>query len=428
MDAADGLATVQAHASAGRGRRRAQPSLQAGVQLVAVYLKRTEETVSRSPHASPAGPLNLPERLLCGPGPTNVEPSVLAAMNKPMLGHMDPVLGEALLEVVEMLRAVYGVTDGVTLPLQATGMSGMEMGITSLVEPGDVVIVANAGFFGTRIAQMAVRHGAQVVEVAGEWGQIVPPAALLETLDRHPQARLLAVVHAETSTGAQYPLAELGAALQGRDTLLFADCVTSLGGIPLAFGDYGIDFAYSCTQKALGAPPGMSPVAFSERALERARSNPRPATFSFDIDMLINYWITRPASYHHTAPILHIYALHEALRHTLDEGLEARWARHELAGRHFQSGLRDRGLGLLADPEHQLPHLSAVRVPSGIDGKRVQGRLLSEHGIEVGGALGSGSPAIWRVGLMGPNASVAVADRVLAAFDAVLEDERSLAA
>ncbi|MEA2330099.1 MAG: alanine-glyoxylate transaminase / serine-glyoxylate transaminase / serine-pyruvate transaminase [Thermoleophilaceae bacterium] len=352
----------------------------------------------------------------------NVEPSVLEAMRAPMLGHLDPAFHELLHEVVDMLRVVYGVEGGATLPLQATGMSGMEAGIVSLVDPGDVVIVGHAGFFGNRIAQMAARHGAEVVEVTSEWGETVPTEALVGALDQHPQARLVAVVHAETSTGAQYPLAELGAELRGRETLLFADCVTSLGGIPLAFSEWGVDFAYSCTQKALGAPPGMSPIAFSDRAMERLRERKRPVPFSLDVELLLKYWVERPVAYHHTAPILHIYALHEALRHTLEEGLEARWARHETAGRHLQAAIRERGLELLAAPDRQLPHLTAVRVPDGVDGKRVQQRLLDEHGIEVGGGLGPDAPAMWRIGLMGVNASVPVADRVLAGLDAVLAD------
>jgi alanine-glyoxylate transaminase / serine-glyoxylate transaminase / serine-pyruvate transaminase len=376
---------------------------------------------------SPATPLSPPVRLLCGPGPTNVEPSVLDAMREPMVGHLDPAFHELMLELVEMLRAVYGVEDGIALPLQATGMSGMESGITNLVSPGDVVIVGYAGFFGRRIARMAARHGAEVVEVTRDWGEVVPNEALLEALDRRPEARLLAVVHAETSTGAQHPLEQLGAALKGRDTLLFADCVTSLGAIPLSFGEWGIDFAYSCTQKALGAPPGMSPIAFSARALERARAREHAVPFSFDVELLLDYWVERPATYHHTAPILHIYALYQALRHALEEGLEARWARHEAAGRHLQAAVRERGFELLADPDHQLPHLTAVRVPDGVDGSGVQQRLLDEHGIEVGGGLGPDAPPMWRIGLMGPNASIDVADRVLAAFDAVLAGEPAAA-
>jgi alanine-glyoxylate transaminase/serine-glyoxylate transaminase/serine-pyruvate transaminase len=381
--------------------------------------------------ASIAPALSPPKRLLTGPGPSNVEPSVLAAMQQPMLGHLDPVFHERLLELVDMLRAVYGVEgDDLTLPLQSTGMSGMETGIVNLVEPGDVVIVGYAGFFGRRIAQMAARHGATVVEVTRPWGEIVPNDALLEALDEHPEARLLAVVHAETSTGAQHPLQELGAALQGRDTLLFADCVTSLGGIPLAFSEWGIDFAYSCTQKALGAPPGMSPIAFSSRALARAREKKQkaPVPFSFDIELLQDYWIKRPIVYHHTAPILHIYALYQALRHTLTEGLEARWARHEAVGRHLQAAIGARGFDLVADGAHQLPHLTAVRVPEDLDGKAVQTRLLDDHDIEVGGGLGPDAPPMWRIGLMGANASIDVADQVLAALDTVLAQERSLVA
>jgi alanine-glyoxylate transaminase/serine-glyoxylate transaminase/serine-pyruvate transaminase len=372
-----------------------------------------------------AAQLNPPARLLCGPGPTNVEPSVLRAMQSPMVGHLDHVFHDLLLELVRMLRSVYGVEDGVALPLQATGMSGMEMGIVNLVEPGDVVIVGHAGFFGHRIAQMAARHGATVVEVTGDWGEIVPVDELLDTLEQHPQARLLAVVHAETSTGAQYPLAELGAALRDGDTLLFADCVTSLGAIPLAFSEWGVDFAYSCTQKALGAPPGMSPIAFSERALARARARTRPTPFSFDVELLLDYWVKRPVTYHHTAPVLHIYALYEALRHALSEGLEERWARHERAGRHLQAAVAGRGLEILADGVHRLPHLTAVRVPDGVEGARVQRRLLDEHDIEVGGGLGPDAPAMWRIGLMGPNATIETADRVLTAFDRVLAEEQA---
>jgi alanine-glyoxylate transaminase / serine-glyoxylate transaminase / serine-pyruvate transaminase len=346
-------------------------------------------------------------------------------MQQPMLGHLDPAFHDLSLELVEMLRGVYGVVDGVTLPLQATGMSGMEAGIVSLVEPGDVVIVGHAGFFGNRVAQMAARHGAQVVEVTRPWGEVVPVDALLEALDGHPGARLVAVVHAETSTGAQYPLAELGVALRGTETLLFADCVTSLGGIPLRFSDWGLDYAYSCTQKALGAPPGMSPIALSDRAMARVRTNPRPTPFSFDIELLLAYWKKRPITYHHTAPILQIYALYEALRQALNEGLEARWERHRMAGEYLQSEIHDRGLELLADPNHQLPQLTAIRVPDAVDGKAVQQRLLVDHGIEIGGGLGPDAPPMWRIGLLGPNASIEVAAQVLEALDAAVEIERS---
>jgi alanine-glyoxylate transaminase / serine-glyoxylate transaminase / serine-pyruvate transaminase len=269
--------------------------------------------------------LQPPERLLCGPGPTNVDPAVLDAMRRPMLGHLDPDLHDILLDVVAMLRRVYRMPDGLVLPLHCTGTAGMEAGIANLVEPGDTVIVGQCGFFGRRISEIARRHGAEVVAVDADWGECVSNDALLDELDRHPGARMVAVVHAETSTGIEHPLAELGAALRGRDTLLMADCVTSLAGVELDVGAWGVDFAYSCTQKCLAAPPGMSPIAVSERALERLRSRTTPVPFSFDLLLLERYWIDRPVTYHHTAPILGIYALHEALRSVLVEGLEARW-------------------------------------------------------------------------------------------------------
>jgi alanine-glyoxylate transaminase/serine-glyoxylate transaminase/serine-pyruvate transaminase len=348
---------------------------------------------------------------------------VLEAMQKPMLGHLDPDLHDILLDVVAMLRRVYRMPDGLVLPLHCTGTAGMETGIATLLEPGDTVIVAQCGFFGRRIVQIAERHGARVVTVEADWGECVSNEALMEALDREPGARMVAVVHAETSTGVEHPLAELGALLRHRDTLLMADCVTSLAGVRLDVGAWGVDFAYSCTQKCLAAPPGMSPLAVSERALERLRSRRTPVPFSFDLLLLEKYWIERPVTYHHTAPILSIYALHEALRSVLSEGLEARWERHAEAAGHLQAAVESRGLELLADAEHRLAPLTAVRVPDGVDGKAVQGRLLREHGIEVGGGLGPDAPAMWRIGLMGQNATTETADRVLEALDAALADE-----
>ena len=369
--------------------------------------------------------LHPPERLLCGPGPTNVDPAVIDAMRQPMLGHLDPVLHQILLEVVSMLRATWRMPDGLVLPLHCTGTAGMETGIANLLEPGDTAIVAQCGYFGRRISEIARRHGASVVEVDADWGEAVPNERLIEALDRHPQARMLAVVHAETSTGVEHPLAELGEAMRDRETLLMADCVTSLGGVPLETGQWGIDFAYSCTQKCLAAPPGMSPLAVSEKAMERIRTRRTPVPFSFDLLLLERYWIERPAAYHHTAPVLAIYALHEALRLALAEGLEARWERHAEAAGHLRKELETRGLQVLADPDHRLAPLTAVRVPAGVEGKAVQGRLLQEHGIEVGGGLGPDAPAMWRIGLMGRNASIETADRVLQALDATLSAERA---
>jgi len=372
--------------------------------------------------------LDPPQRLLAGPGPSNVEPAVLEAMQKPMLGHLDPDLHEILLELVDFQRRVYNAGSGLVFPHQATGSSGMECGLVNLLEPGDTAIVAVTGFFGNRIARMAERTGAKVVEVRADYGQIAPNEALLDAIDANPDARLVAVVHAETSTGVRHPVEELGRELQrrGSDTLLFVDCVTSLGAHPVEFDAWGFDYAYSCTQKALAAPPGMSPVAISDRALERVAARKTPVPFTFDLDLLRKYWIDRPITYHHTAPILHIYALHEALRQVTAEGLEARWQRHTEAGRALQSGLIERGFELLAEPEHQLGPLTAPRVPEGVDAKAVQTSMLVDHGIEIGGGLGPTAPPIWRIGLMGHNATVATAERVLSAFDAVMADQPAI--
>jgi alanine-glyoxylate transaminase/serine-glyoxylate transaminase/serine-pyruvate transaminase len=364
------------------------------------------------------------ERLLCGPGPTNVDPAVLDAMRRPMLGHLDPEFHLILDEVCEMLSEVYRAREGVVLALPSTGTSGMEAGIVNLVEPGETVVVGVSGYFGARVAEMAERRGARVVRVAAEWGQHVPNERLLEAVERATDVRLIAVVHGETSTGVEHPLRELGAALRGSDTLLMADCVTTLGGVPLEFDVWGIDYAYSCTQKCLGAPPGLSPIALSPRALDWVLSSQADVPFSLDLRLLLNYWSERPAAYHHTAPILQIYALHEALRLALEEGVEARWRRHDEAGRGFAARASAAGLEVLADERHRLAPLTALRVPEGIDGKAVQRRLVAEHGMEVGGALGAGTPPIWRIGLMGPNATQATAEHVLESLTAVLDRHR----
>jgi alanine-glyoxylate transaminase/serine-glyoxylate transaminase/serine-pyruvate transaminase len=374
--------------------------------------------------SKPTAALAPPARLLCGPGPTNVEPAALAAMQKPMLGHLDPAFHAILDEVVAMLAEVYRAQDGMVLPLQSTGTSGMEAGIVNLVEPGDTVIIGVSGFFGARIAEIARRHGASVIEVAEDWGRAVPNERLVDALERNPGARLVAVVHGETSTGVEHPLAELGEAVRGTGALLMADCVTTLGGVQIDFDAWGVDYAYSCTQKCLAAPPGMSPLAVSQRAVDRIETRTRPVPFSLDLRLLRDYFVERPAAYHHTAPILHVYALHETLRQTLEEGIEQRWRRHLQAGRHFAARAEEAGFEVLAEADHRLAPLTAVRVPDGVDGKDVQRRLLAEYGLEVGGGLRPAAPPIWRVGLMGPNAREETADGVLDALTAVLEGER----
>jgi alanine-glyoxylate transaminase / serine-glyoxylate transaminase / serine-pyruvate transaminase len=369
-------------------------------------------------------PIHPGERLLCGPGPSNVHPKVLEALQLPINGHLDPDFWDLLLDLVEGFKALWRRPDGLSLCLSASGTSGMEAGLVNLVQPGDPVVVIHSGFFGARIAEMARRAGAELIELTAPLGQIVPLEQVTETLTKHPDTKLVGVAHAETSTGVRYPVDRLEGAIRAAgadDALLLADCVTSLGGEEVSPVAWGIDYAYSCSQKSLGCPPGLSPFSLSPRALERIADRKAPvSSFSFDIELLRKYWIERPITYHHTMPILQYYALYEGIRLALEEGLEARWARHEDAGRYFQQQMRDRGYTFLSDPEHQLWELSAIDVPEGVDGKEIQTRILREFGIEVGGGLGPTAPPIWRVGLMGVNANRETADRVIAAFDAVL--------
>jgi alanine-glyoxylate transaminase / serine-glyoxylate transaminase / serine-pyruvate transaminase len=362
------------------------------------------------------------DRLLCGPGPSNVDPQVLEAMSLPMNGHLDPDFWDLLLVLVDGLKALWRRPDGLSLCFSASGTSGMEAGIANLTEAGDKVLVIHAGFFGARIAEMARRYQTDLIELTAPLGQIVSLEEVEATLKANPDTALVGVVHAETSTGVRYPVKELADVVRAnaRDALLLVDCVTSLGGEEIDPNGWGIDYGYSCSQKSLGCPAGLSPFSVSDRALEKIRGRKEPVPFSFDIDLLEKYWIERPMTYHHTMPILQYYALYEGIRLSLEEGLEQRWARHEDAGRYFQQEMRDRGYTFLSDPNHQLWELTAVNVPGGVDGKEVQTRFLRERGIEIGGGLGPTAPPIWRVGLMGVNANRETADRVLAAFDAIV--------
>jgi len=363
------------------------------------------------------------ERLLCGPGPSNVHPKVLESMQLPMNGHLDPDFWDILVDLVTGMRALWRRPEGgLTIALSSSGTSAMEAGFLSLVDPGDTVISCHWGFFGSRLNDFAHRVGANVVELTADFGQIVSVDRIMETLAANPDAKIVGVVHAETSTGAEFPLGELAEAMRasGSDALLYADCVTSLGGQQVEAEAWRIDYGYSCSQKALGCPPGIAPVTISERGVAAIQRHQGAVPYYYDFEELSKYWIDRPITYHHTMPILQYYALYTGIRLALEEGLEARWARNADAGRYFQEEIRSRGYELLADPDHQLVELTAVKVPEGVDGKEVQTRILREHGIEVGGGLGPKAPPIWRVGLMGVNAHRETADRVLAAFDAVL--------
>jgi alanine-glyoxylate transaminase/serine-glyoxylate transaminase/serine-pyruvate transaminase len=368
-------------------------------------------------------PLEPGVRLLCGPGPSNVHPAVLDAMRLPMNGHLDPDFWDLLENLMAGMRALWRRGDqGLTISLSSSGNSAMEAGFLNLIDPGDKVISCHWGFFGSRLNDFAHRVGAEVVELTADFGQIVPVDRIVETLAANPDSKIVSVVHAETSTGADFPLGELAAAMRstGSEALLYADCVTSLGGQKVEADVWGLDYAYSCSQKSLGCPPGLAPVTISDRAVEAMKTHKAPVPYYYDFEELAKYWVDRPITYHHTMPILQYYALYTGVRLALEEGLEARWARNEDAGRYFQDGIRERGFELLADPEHQLVELTAVKVPDGVDGNEVRTRFLREFDLEVGGGLGPKAPAIWRVGLMGVNAERETADRVLAAFDAVL--------
>ena len=361
------------------------------------------------------------ERLLCGPGPSNVHPKVLEALQLPMNGHLDPDFWDVLADLVAGMRSLWLAGDGgLTISLSSSGNSAMEAGFMNLVNPGDKVISCHWGFFGSRLNDFAHRVGAEVTELTADFGKLVSVDQIMETLAANPDTKIVSVVHAETSTGVDFPLAELAAAMKSSDALLYADCVTSLAGQRVEAGEWGLDYAYSCSQKALGCPPGLAPVTISERAVEAMRGRKGAVPYYYDFEELSKYWIDRPITYHHTMPILQYYALYTGVRLALEEGLEARWARNADAGRYFQEQMRSRDFELLADPDHQLVELTAVKVPDGVDGKEVQTRFLREFNLEVGGGLGPKAPPIWRVGLMGVNATREIADRVLAAFDAVL--------
>ena len=364
---------------------------------------------------------DVPDRLLLGPGPSPVPPSVLAAQARPVVGHLDPWFLGCMDEVVAMLRQVLRTDNHLTFPVSGTGSAGMEAAIVNVVEPGDTVVVGVNGVFGGRLADTARRAGAEVVELVEPWGRVVPAERVEAALADHPDAKAVALVHAETSTGAHQPLADVGRLLADTPTLLVVDAVTSLGGVPLEVDDWHLDVVYGGTQKCLSVPPGLAPLTFSPRAeaVLDARRTPVQSWY-LDVTAIRRYWgqaADAGRAYHHTAPISAIFGLHEGLRLVLDEGLASRWARHAEVGERFQAAMTDRGCSLLAQPGHRLPQLTAVGWPDGVDEGTLRRRLLAEHGIEVGGGLGEFAGSAWRVGLMGHGATHAAVDRLLAALD-----------
>jgi alanine-glyoxylate transaminase / serine-glyoxylate transaminase / serine-pyruvate transaminase len=369
-----------------------------------------------------------PARLLLGPGPSPVHERVTSAQARPLVGHLDPWFLDITDQLAAMLRAVMRTSNPLTYAVSGTGSAGMETAVVNVVEPGDTVIVGINGVFGGRIADTAERAGASVVRIEEPWGRIIPTERIAVALESHPDARFVALVHAETSTGAHQPLEEIGALLRDTGTLLLIDSVTGLGGVPLEVDDWGLDIVYSGTQKCLSVPPGLAPITFSPKAeavLDRRRAAVR--SWYLDVSAIRRYW-GMPAgggaterAYHHTAPISALLGLHEGLRMVLEEGLETRWARHAEVGELFQSHLLDRDATLLAQDGHRLPQLTSFAWPEGVDEGDLRRRLLTEHGIEVGGGLGTFAGKAWRVGLMGEGATHANVDRLLDAMDELRE-------
>jgi alanine-glyoxylate transaminase/serine-glyoxylate transaminase/serine-pyruvate transaminase len=350
-----------------------------------------------------------------------VSERILQALARPTLGHLDPQFLRLMDDVNDGLRHVFGTVNAMTFPVSGTGSAGMEAALANLLEPGDTAIVGIHGVFGQRLAEMARRMGADVVTVEAEWGCILEPGKVIEALRAYPEARLVAVVLAETSTGVRQPLDEIARAVAETGTLFVVDAVTAVGGIPVEVDRLGIDVCYAGTQKCLGVPPGLAPITFSEKAMERIRGRSRPCqSWYLDVNLLAAY-LGSERKYHHTAPINMVYALHEGLLEIEEEGLEARWARHARVGARLQEALVERDFTLFAPEGYRLPQLTSATLPEGLDEGPLRRRLLEEHGIEIGGGLGSAKGRLWRVGLMGHGARDESVDRLLEAVDTVLE-------
>jgi alanine-glyoxylate transaminase/serine-glyoxylate transaminase/serine-pyruvate transaminase len=365
------------------------------------------------------GQLNPPQRLLLGPGPSDVHPRVLAALTTPLLGHLDPAFLEIMLETQSLLRDAFMTKNPLTFPISATGMAGMEACVVNLVEPGDKVVICSKGFFGQRMIDVAGRAGANVTVLEQAWGDVFDLNRIRETL-KTVRPKVLGIVHAETSTGAHQPIEQLGRLCHEFDTLLIVDAVTSLGCVPLKVDDWQLDAVYSCTQKGLSCPPGLSPVTFSPQAEEAmSKRKSKVQSWYLDATMIRQYWGTDRA-YHHTAPISMNYAIREGLRLLHEEGLEARWARHQRNHQALKAGLSAMGLRYSAKEGHQLPQLNAVFIPAGVDDLTVRKRLLTEFGIEIGGGLGDFKGKVWRIGLMGHNSRPGPVFNVLASLEQCL--------
>jgi alanine-glyoxylate transaminase/serine-glyoxylate transaminase/serine-pyruvate transaminase len=347
-----------------------------------------------------------PRRILMGPGPSDVSPRVLAALARPTVGHLDPAFQDLMEEIKAALARLFNAPGHACVPLPAPGTAGMEAALMNLLEPGDRAVIAVNGVFGGRMVDMAGRAGAEVVRVDAPWGQPVDVAGVEAALASGP-AKVLAFVHAETSTGVRSDAAALCALARRHGALSIVDCVTSLGGVPVDAVAWDADVLYSGTQKCLSAPPGLSPVAFSPRALEAVAARKSPVrNWLLDVSLLMAYWGGEGGrTYHHTAPINALYGLHESLVALFEEGQQAVFVRHARMHEALVAGLEALGLELLVAPEHRLPQLNTVRIPEGVDEAAVRARMLERWDLEIGAGLGPLKGQVWRIGLMGASAS-----------------------
>ncbi len=363
-----------------------------------------------------------PLRTLMGPGPSDVHPRVTAAMARPTIGHLDPLFIELMEEIKIGLRDAFQTQNTMTFALSAPGSAGMECCFVNLLEPGDQVIVCINGVFGKRMTENVERCGAEAVVVDTPWGEPVDPDRVKTALGENAGAKILAFVHAETSTGVQSDAQELCDLARAHDCLTIVDTVTSLAGIPVAVDAWGADAVYAGTQKCLSCPPGLAPVTFSDRALETIRTrNTKVQSWFLDLSLLLAYWEGDGARvYHHTAPVNALYGLHEALVMLMEEGLDASWARHAAMHEALKAGLEAMGLSLPVAPPYRLPQLNAVSIPEGIDGAEVRRRLLQDYNLEIGAGLGSLANKVWRIGLMGQSATANNVLLCLAALEGTL--------
>lgn len=363
--------------------------------------------------------LSFAPRVLMGPGPSNVDARVLQAMAMPTIGHLDPDFIKIMDGIKAMLKDLMQTKNELTIPVSGTGSAGMEAALCNLIEPGDRCIVGVNGVFGGRMADVCGRYGGEVVQVTAPWGEPIDPADIKKAL-AEKGAKLVSIVHAETSTGVLQPIEEISRIAHEAGALLVVDTVTSLGGHPVKVDDRKIDACYSGTQKCLSIPPGLAPISFSPAAVEAIeKRKTKVANWYLDMTFVRSYW-GQDRTYHHTAPINSLYGFHEGIRIILEEGLQARWQRHKENHELLVKGLAEMGMEILPKPDYRLWSLNAVKIPDGVDDMTVRKALLNDFNIEIGGGLGDLKGKVWRIGLMGCSSSKANVLLVLGALRSVM--------